>query len=180
MAGVTSRQGKHQVVRTSSTTLLHERNGATLQITVERRGGHPGTQPLARLALPLVRNRDGVRDPRWAAHTVEEFHQAQQNALADARRQPLDVRIDGVVHGGEAVTVGDDWAAFVDLPAEDFDVELTAHQWPIDDLAIMTITDLDPYIAGARAMVGPLLAPRRPRLNPNRQAAEGGQAAASR
>jgi hypothetical protein len=39
--------------------------------------------PLARLALPLVRNRDGFAYPRWAAHTVEEFHQAQERALAD-------------------------------------------------------------------------------------------------
>jgi hypothetical protein len=107
-------------------------------------------EPLARLALPLVRHRDGLRDPRWSARTVEEFHQAQQHALADVRRQPLDVRIDGVVHEGEAVIVGADWAAFVELPDEDFDVELTAHAWPIDDLALVTVQDLDPYIAGSR------------------------------
>jgi hypothetical protein len=68
------------------------------------------------------------------------------------------------VQTGEAVTVGADWAAFIGLPEEDFDVELTAHAWPIDDLTIVTVEDFDPYIAGARATVGPLLKPRRPRL----------------
>jgi hypothetical protein len=112
-----------------------------------------------------VRERDGRVDPRWSARTVEEFHQAQEQALAVVTRQPLDVRIDGVVHAGEAVIVGDDWAALVELPGEDYDVELTAHAWPIGDLAIVTVEDLDPYIAGARATVGPLLTPRRPRLH---------------
>ncbi len=164
MAGWLSAQGRRGVVRASSTTLLHARESAELHVTVQRSGGHPGTDPLARLALPLVRNRDGRVDPRWAAPTVEEFHQVQEEALADVRRQPLDVRIDGVVHAGEAVMVGANWSAFVALPEEDFDVELTAHAWPIDDLAIVTVEDLDIYVAGARTTVGPLLAPRRPRL----------------
>jgi hypothetical protein len=105
-------------------------------------------KPLARLALPLVRNRDGFAHPRWAARTVEGFRMAQEEALADVTRRPLDVRIDGVVHAGEAVIVGADWAALVELPEEDFDVELTGRAWPIDDLAIVTVNDLDPYIAG--------------------------------
>jgi hypothetical protein len=171
MAGFVSAQGKRGTVRASSTTLLHTRGdpqslppAASLRVTVQRRGGHPGMDPRARLALPLVRNRDGLGDRRWAAHTVEEFHQAQEHALADVTRQPLDVRIDGVLHVGEAVTVGTDWAAFVELTEEDFDVELAAHAWPMKDLALVTVEDLDPYIAGSRARVGPLLAPRRPRL----------------
>jgi hypothetical protein len=120
---------------------------------------------VARLALPLVRNRDGFTDPRWAARTVEQFHQAQEHALAGVTRKPLDVAIDGVVHAGQAVVVGADWAAFIELPDDDFDVELIARAWPIDDLALVTVEDLDPYIAGARAAVGPLFAPRRPRLS---------------
>jgi hypothetical protein len=165
MSGMLSAQGGRKVVRASSTTLLHARDAAHLHVTVNRRGNHPGMEPLARLALPLVRDRDGRADPRWAAHTVEEFHRAQENALADVTRHDLDVSIDGVVHHGEAVIVRDDWAAFVELPAHDFDVELTAHGWPMDDLAIVTVEDLDPYIAGSRAMVGPLFMPRRPRLS---------------
>lgn len=177
MAGFVSMQGKHGTVRASSTTLLHTRSNpqssrpaassqpaASLHVTVQRRGGHPGTDPLARLALPLVRGRDGLDDPRWTARTVEEFHQAQQHALADATPRPLDVAIDGVVHVGQAVIVGADWAAFVELPEEEFDVELSARAWPMEDLAIVTVEDLDPYIAGSREAVGPLLAPRRPRL----------------
>jgi hypothetical protein len=167
MSAFMSAQGRRSTVRASSTTLLHTRDSAvtaSLHVTVQRRGGHPGTEPLARLALPLVRNRDGLADPRWAAHTVEDFHQAQQHALAEVTRQPLAVRIDGVVHGGEAVTVGDDWAAFIQLPDEDFDLELTARAWPVDNMAIVTVEDLDPYIAGSRATVGPLLTPRPPRL----------------
>jgi hypothetical protein len=167
MSGFVSAQGKHGSVRASSTTLLHTRSSpvpASLHVTVQRHGGHPGVEPLARLALPLVRGRDGRTDPRWAARTVEDFRLAQEEALADVIRQPIDVRIDGVVHSGEAVVVGDDWAAFVGLPNEEFDVELTAHGWPIDSLAIVTVEDLDPYVAGARAAVGPLLKPRRPRL----------------
>jgi hypothetical protein len=164
VSGWLSAQGQRVVVRASSTTLLHSRGSADLRVTVQRSGGHPGTNPLARLALPLVRNRDGFTDPRWAPHTVEEFHQAQEHALTDVARQPFDVRIDGVVHAGVAVAVGTDWAAYVELSGEDFDVELTAHAWPIDDLAIVIVEDLDPYIAGSRATVGPLLAPRRPRL----------------
>ena len=138
---------------------------SSLHVTVQRHGGHQGVPPLARLALPLVRGRDGLGDPRWAARTVEDFRLAQQQALADLTRQPIDVRIDGVVHDGEAVIVGDDWAAFVGLPDEEFTIEFSAHAWPIDDLAIVTVEDLDPYIAGARATVGPLFKPRRPRLH---------------
>jgi hypothetical protein len=167
VAGFLSAQGKRVAVHASSTTLLHTRGGpvtASLQVTVQRRGGHHGVEPLARLAPPLVRNRDGFAHPRWAARTVEGFRLAQDEALADVTRQPLDVRIDGVVHAGEAVIVGDDWAAFVALPDEDFDIELTAHAWPVDGVAIVTVDDLDPYIAGAHATVGPLLKPRRPRL----------------
>jgi hypothetical protein len=167
MSGFVSAQGKRSSVRASSTTLFHTRSSpvrASLQVTVQRHGGHHGVEPLARLALPLVRGRDGLRDPRWAARTVEDFRLAQNDALAAVTRQPIDVRIDGVVHAGEAVTVGDDWAAFVALPDEDFDVEFTAHAWPIDDLDIVTVEDLDPYVAGARAAVGPLLKPRRPRF----------------
>lgn len=163
MSGFASNQGKRGAVRASTTTLLHTREGpvtASLHVTVQRHGGHHGVQPLARLALPLVRGRDGLADPRWAARTVEHFRLAQEEALAAVTRQPIDVRVDGVVHSGEAVIVGDDWAAFVALPEEEFDVELTAHAWTIDDLAIVTIEDLDPYIAGARASVGPLLKPR--------------------
>jgi hypothetical protein len=95
---------------------------------------------------------------------VEEFRLAQEAAVADVTHQHVDVRIDDVVHGGEAVTVGTEWAAFVELPEEDFDVELTAHAWPIDGLALATVEDLDPYVAGSHATVGRLLAPRRPRL----------------
>jgi hypothetical protein len=167
MAGFVSAQGKLPgTMHASSTTLLHTRvsPAGSLHVTVQRRGGYHGMEPLARLALPLVRGRDGRADPRWAAHTVEEFRLAQEEALADVIRQPIDVRIDGVVQTGEAVTVGTDWAAFVRLPEEDFDVEFTAHAWPMDDLAIVTVEDLDPYIAGARSQVGPLLKPRRPRL----------------
>ena len=167
MSGFVSRQGKSGTVRASSTTLLHSRDTpvtASLQVTVERHGGHHGVEPLARLALPLVRGRDGFGDPRWAAHTVEDFRVAQEEALRAVTRQPIDVRIDGVAQGGEAVIVGDDWAAFVGLPDEEFDIEFTARAWRIDDLAIVTVEDLDPYIAGARAAVGPLLKPRRPRL----------------
>jgi hypothetical protein len=170
VSGFLSLEGKHIAVRASSTTLLHTRGNptaASLQVTVQRHGGHQGMQPLARLALPLVRGRDGLTDPRWSARTVEDFRLAQEEALAAVTRQPIDVRVNGVVHSGEAVSVGDDWAAFVGLPEEEFDVELTAHAWPIDDLAIVTIEDLDPYIASARASVGPLLKPRRPRLHPN-------------
>jgi hypothetical protein len=77
------------------------------------------------------------------------------------------------LYAGEAVALGNDWAAFVELPEDDFDVELTARAWPIDDLAIVTVEELDPYIAGSRATIGPLLAPRRPRLRlPRSQAAE--------
>jgi hypothetical protein len=169
-SGFVSRQGKRGTVHASSTTLLHSRDSpgmASLHVTVQRHGGHHGVQPLARLTLPLVRGRDGREDPRWAARTVEEFRLAQEEALAAVIRQPIDVRIDGVVHAGEAVTVGDDWAAFVGLPDEDFDIEFTAHSWPIDDLAVVTVEDLDPYVAGARAAVGPLLKPRRPRLRAN-------------
>jgi hypothetical protein len=164
MSGSVSAGGS--VVHASTTTLLHTRDrpvAASLQVTVQRHGGHHGVQPLARLALPLVRGRDGLGDPRWAARTVEDFRLAQEEALADVTRQPIAVRIDGVVQTGEAVIVGDDWAAFVGLPDEEFDIELTAHAWPIDDLAIVTVEDLDPYIAGAHATVGPLLKPRRPR-----------------
>ncbi len=167
MSGFVSTQGNRGSVRASSTTLLHSRGTpvtASLNVTVQRHGGHHGVEPLARLALPLVRGRDGRADPRWAAHTVEDFRLAQEEALAEVIRQPIDVRIDGVVHGGEAVIVGADWAAFVRLREEDYDVEFTAHAWPIDDLAIVTVDDLDPYIAGARAAVGPLLKPRRPRI----------------
>jgi hypothetical protein len=167
MSGFVSAQGKHGTVRTSTTTLLHTRDSpvvASLHVTVQRHGGHHGVEPLARLALPLVRGRDGLGDPRWAARTVEDFRLAQEKALAAVTRQPIDVRIDGVVHAGEAAIVGDDWAAFVALPDEEFDVELTARTWPIDDLAIVTVENLGPYIAGARAAVGPLLKPRRPRL----------------
>jgi len=154
-------------VHASTTTLLHTRSSpvtASLHVTVQRHGGHHGVEPLARLALPLVRGRDALGDPRWVARTVEDFRLAQEQALAAVTRQPIDVRIDGVVHAGEAVIVGDDWAAFVGLPEAEFDIEFTAHAWPIDDLAIVTVDDLDPYIAGARGAVGALLKPRRPRL----------------
>jgi len=167
MAAVMLAPGKRSTVRASSTTLVHTRGNpvtASLHVTVQRREGHHGMKPLARLALPLVRNRDGFAHPRWAARTVEGFRLAQEEALADVTRQPLDVHIDGVVHSGEAVIVGADWAALVELPEEDFDVELTGRAWPIDDLAIVTVEDLDPYIAGSRATVGPLFMPRRPRL----------------
>lgn len=170
LSGFVSMQGKRGSVRASSTTLLHTRNSpatGSLQVTVQRHGGHHGVQPLARLALPLVRGRDGLGDPRWAARTVEDFRLAQEEALTAVTRQPIDVRIDGVAHAGEAAVLGDDWVAFVGLPEEDFDVELTAHAWPIDDLAIVTVENLDPYVAGARAAVGPLLKPRRPRFRAN-------------
>ena len=166
-SGFVSTQGKHGTVHASSTTLLHTRHSpveASLQVTIQRHGGHHGVEPLARLALPLVRGRDGRGDPRWSARTVEDFRLAQEEALAAVTRQPIDVRIDGVVHAGEAVLVGDDWAAFVGLPDQEFDIEFTARAWPINDLAIVTVEDLDPYIAGARSVVGPLLKPRRPRL----------------
>jgi hypothetical protein len=165
--GRKARKGKQGIVRASTTTLLHTRVGpltASLHVTVQRRGGHHGVAPLARLALPLVRDRDGDTDPRWARHTVEEFRLAQEQALTEVTRQPVDVAIDGVVHAGEAVSVGKNWSAFIGLPDEEFDVELIAHGWPMDDLAIVTITDLDPYITGSRAAIGPLFAPRRPRF----------------
>jgi hypothetical protein len=167
MSGFVSTQGKRGAVRASSTTLLHARSNPikeSLHVTVARHGGHHGVEPLARLALPLVRDRDGLGDPRWAARTVEDFRLAQEKALAGVTRLPLAVRVDGVLHDGEAVTVGDAWAAFVELPGEDFDLELTADAWPIDELALVTVEDLDPYIAGSRTTVGPLLAPRRPRF----------------
>jgi hypothetical protein len=139
----------------------------SLRVTVCRHGGGRGSSgatPLARLALPLVRGRDGFDDPRWAAHTVEEFHQAQERALAELVPQPLDVRVDGVMRTAEMVSVGDDWAAVVPMPDEEFDLELSAHAWPVDNLALVVVEDLEPYIVGARAEVGPLLLPRRPRL----------------
>ena len=138
--------------------------GESLRVTVNRRGTSPGVSPMARLALPLVRKRDGFGDPRWAPHTVEEFHQAQERALADLVPQPLDVRVDGVVRKAQMVSAGDDWAAWVPMPDEEFDLELAGHSWPTSDLAVVAIDDLEPYIAGARAAVGPLLLPRRPRL----------------
>ena len=165
--GKPGRRGKQSTVRASTTTLLHTRPGpptASLYVTVQRRGGHHGVEPLARLALPLVRDRDGHADPRWARHTVEEFRLAQEQALSEVTRRPVDVAIDGVVHAGEAVSVGNDWSAFILLPAEEFDVELVAHGWPMDDLVVVTITDLDPYVIGSRAEIGPLFAPRRPRF----------------
>ncbi len=119
---------------------------------------------MARLALPLVRDRDGFADPRWAARTVEEFHQAQEGALAELVPQPLDVRVDGVTRTGDVVSVARDWAAWIPLPDEEFDLELRGRGWPREDLTLVRIEDLEPYIAGLRATVGPLLRPRSPRF----------------
>lgn len=119
---------------------------------------------MARLALPLVRDRDGFADPRWAARTVEEFHQGQERALAELAPQPLDVRVDGVTRTGDVVSIGNDWAAWIPMPDQEFDLELRGRGWPRDDLALVVIEDLEPYIAGSRAGVGPLLLPRSPRL----------------
>jgi hypothetical protein len=141
--------------------------GAYLHVTVQRRGdggSHPNVAPMARLALPLVRDRDGFSDPRWAPHTVEEFHQAQERALAELPPEPLDVRVGGVSRTAEVVSVADAWAALVAMPEKDFDLELRGHAWPRAGLALDVIADLGPYISGSRAMVGPLLLPRRPRL----------------
>jgi hypothetical protein len=157
----------------STVSVRHARaRGAYLQVTVQRRGGYPEVAPMARLALPLVRDRDGFSDPRWAPHTVEEFHQAQERALAELAPEPLDVRVDGVSRPAELVSVADAWAAWIPIPDEDFDLELTGHAWRRDGLALVVIADLEPYIAGSRAMVGPLLLPRRPRL-PRRRPASG-------
>jgi len=156
------------VIRASEVSLRHSRGtGESLHVAVCRHGdghGSPDSTPLARLALPLVRARDGFDDQRWAPHTVEEFHQAQERALADLVPRPLDVRVDGEMHTGEMVSVGDDWAAVVPMPGEEFALELTGHAWPTSDLALAVVEDLEPYIIGARAEVGPLLLPRRPRF----------------
>jgi hypothetical protein len=144
--------------------------GPYLQVTVQRRGAYPDVAPMARLALPLVRDRDGFSDPRWAPHTVEEFHQAQERALTELPRQPLDVRVDGVSRTAELVSVADAWAASVPMPDKDFDLELRGHGWQPGGLALDVIADLEPYIEGSRAMVGPLLLPRRPRLPRRRPA----------
>jgi hypothetical protein len=164
MSGV-SRGSWGGVLHASEVSVRHAgAGGAWLQVTVRRRGGYPGPSAVARLALPLVRDRDGFGDPRWAAPTVEEFHQAQERALAELVPQPLDVRVDGVSRTGEMVSVGDDWAAWIPMPDEEFDLELRGHAWRRDDLALVAIDDLEPYIAGSRAAVGALLLPRRPRF----------------
>jgi hypothetical protein len=157
--------GSDHFVHASAMSAHHSRaDGAFLYVTVQRHGGYPEVAPMARLALPLVRHRDGFSDPRWAPHTTEEFHQAQERALADLVPQPLDVRVDGVTRSGEMVSVADDWAAWIPMPEEEFDLELRGHAWLRDDLTLVPIDDLEPYIAGSRAAVGPLLLPRNPRI----------------
>ena len=157
--------GSDHLMHASAISVQHAgAEGASLGVVVQRRGGYPEVTPMARLALPLVRDRDGFADPRWAARTVEEFHQAQEQALAELGPQPLDVRVDGVTRTGDVVSVGDDWAAWIPMPDDDFDLELRGRGWPRDDLALVRIEDLDPYIAGSRAAVGPLLLPRSPQF----------------
>jgi hypothetical protein len=171
LGGMSGFVGSDHAMRASEVSVRHAgASGGSLHVTVCRRGGyprrgdHPGVTPLARLALHLVRARDGFDDPRWVAHTVEDFHQAEERALAELVPQPLDVRVDGELRTGETVSVGEDWAAVVPMTGEDFDLELTAHGWPTSDLALQVVGDLEPYIVGARAELGPLLLPRRPRL----------------
>jgi hypothetical protein len=170
LGGMSGFVGSDHTMRASEVSVRHAGTGGeSLHVTVCRRSdgggsGNSGVPPLARLALPLVRGRDGFDDPRWAPHTVDEFHQAQQRALAELVLQPLDVQVDGVLRTGEMVCVGDDWAGVVPMPAEEFDLELTGHGWPTADLALVAVDDLEPYIVGARGQLGPLLLPRRPRL----------------
>jgi hypothetical protein len=165
LGGMSGFVGSDHVMHASAVSVQHAcADGAFLHVTVQRHGGYPEVAPMARLALPLVRDRDGFDDPRWAPRTVEEFHQAQERALADLVPQPLDVRVDDVTRTGEMVSVGDDWAAWIPMPDEEFDLELRGHAWRRDDLALVAIDDLEPYIAGSRAAVGPLLLPRSPRF----------------
>jgi hypothetical protein len=167
LGGMSGFVGSDHAMRASGVSARHTgAGGESLLVTVCRRGrvNHPDVAPLARLALPLVRARDGFDDPRWAPHTVEEFHQAQERALAELVPEPLDVRVDGVMRTGEMVRLGDNWAAVVAMPGEEFDLELTGRAWPTADLALTVIEDLEPYIVGARGELGPLLLPRRPRL----------------
>jgi hypothetical protein len=163
LGGMSGFVGSDHLMHASAVSVQHAgADGGLLGVVVQRRGGYPEVAPMARLALPLVRDRDGFADPRWAAHTVEEFHHAQERALAGLVPQPLDVRVDGVTRTGDMVSVEDDWAAWIPLPDEDFDLELRGREWPLDDLALVLIEDLEPYIAGSRAAVGPLLLPRNP------------------
>jgi hypothetical protein len=165
LGGMSGFVGSDHVMHAGQVSVGHKSaGGASLHVTVQRHGGYPEVSPMARLALPLVRDRDGFSDPRWTAHTVEEFHRAQEQALAELAPQPLDVRVDGVTCTGEMVSVGPDWAAFVPVADADFDLELRGHAWPLDGLVLQVIDDLEPYIAGTRDQVGPLLLPRRPRL----------------
>ena len=155
--------GANNVMHAGQVSVQHiGAGGESLHVAVQRRGGYPDVVPMARLALPLVRDRDGFGDPRWAPHTVEEFHRAQERALTELAPRPLDVRVDGVSRTGEMVSSGDGWAAWIPLPDEEFDLELRGRAWRQDDLALVVIDDLEPYIAGTRATVGPLLLPRSP------------------
>jgi hypothetical protein len=162
MAGhYTGRRGGE--VHAVTTTLHHGRPaGAFLQVSVQRHATAGGTQPLARLALPLIRDR--LTDPRWAAHSPQQLRQRQAEALAELTPERVDFVVDGAARRGEVVRVEENWAALITLPGETFDLELRGHSWSTDNLAVCVVRDIGPYLAGSRALVGPLLVPRRLRL----------------
>jgi hypothetical protein len=150
----------------STTQLNHgSPDGSSLLVTVHRRQRDEAAAPLARLALPLVRDAEGMTDGRWSAHTREEFRALEEQALAELVPQPLTVLVDGTARIGQRLEVGQNWAAFIAMPEEPFDLTLGARGWTTDNLSLTAVHDLDPYIAGSRREVGPLLLPRRPRLN---------------
>ncbi len=76
----------------------------------------------------------------------------------------MQVFVDGAARPGSLLRVGEEWAAYVPLPEQVFDLELLAHGWPVGQLMVGAVPDLTPYVAGDRADLGPLLLPRRPRL----------------
>lgn len=151
--------------------LRHNRpDGTWLTITVCRRDSRQGgDDPLYRLAWQLMRFPGAVLDldaaPRWAARTPEELREMQRQARTELPTQAAQILVDGTARPASLLRAGADWAGYVPIPEQAFDLELLAHEWPVEHLVISAVPDLAPYLAGSRADLGPLLMPRRPRLH---------------
>lgn len=156
--------GRGGVYHTFRTALHHSRaDDSYLDVTAQRRSTGPDTdQPLARLALHL-RVTSEPANPRWTAHDPEQSRRLQEQALSELSPEHVQVLIDGTPHSGELLRDGNNWAALIPLPDDAVDIELIGHDWPPDSLSIVTVHDLDPYLAGSHTRRRPLQLPRRPR-----------------
>jgi hypothetical protein len=93
-----------------------------------------------------------VRRPRWR---VGRISLPKQEDVGGAERSVV-VPIDGAPRTFTLIKAGRAQAAELDLP--DHRIVLQANRWPIEDVELVTVTDLSPYLEGRRRAQEPLRA----------------------